>query len=83
MPTRDNGPRVMPPRASTGRSYGSATRDTAWSEARRIRSQLKPVETQQAVASQLCISRQAVEQIELRALAKVAHAFRGMKGQKI
>ena len=83
MPTRDNGPRVQRPRECTGTSYGSAARDTTWAEARRIRSLLKPIETQQAVANQLCVSRQAVDQIELRALAKVAHAFRRMKGDEM
>lgn len=82
MPFRDQGPFTQQPRKIKGRDYHSQQRETDWAEARRIRQHLRPVETQQGVANQLGLSRQAVEQIELRALAKVAHAFRRMKGDE-
>ncbi len=59
----------------TGSSYGAQNRATKWSAARHMRTKLVPVMTQQDVGKRLGMTRQAVEQTELRALAKVISAF--------
>lgn len=59
-----------------GTSRMARKRKSLYAEAREIRKSLRPIETQQAVADKIGISRQAVEQIELAAIAKIARAFR-------
>ena len=58
----------------TGRT--ARKRKARYEEAREIRKSLRPIATQQAVADKIGISRQAVEQIELAALAKIVRALR-------
>ena len=50
-------------------------RRTVWAAARKLRNQLRPVRTQREVAELLGNSKQSVEVIELKALAKVLLAF--------
>lgn len=59
-----------------GQSDSATRRAVYYADARKIRELLKPQRTQEEVANELGISRQAVELCELSALAKIAHAFR-------
>lgn len=61
---------------STGSGVTAIKRQTEWALAREIRACLKPHRSQEETAKAMNLSRQAVEQIELRALAKIVHAFR-------
>lgn len=67
----NTGPRCPVTNTITGISHGSQKRASRWSKARHLRTMLLPVATQQEVASQLRITRQAVEQLELSALSKL------------
>jgi len=55
--------------------YNSHKRRNQWLSARLLRQELRPIALQTEVAAKLGITRQAVEQIELRALAKIISAF--------
>lgn len=66
-PLPDNGGRI--------KNHDAVKRRTTWLKAREIRRQLHPIAHQQAVADQLGITHQAVEQIEMRALTRIVEAF--------
>ena len=67
----------------SGSSFGSQKRASRWSKARHLRAMLLPVATQQEVASQLRVTRQAVEQLELSALAKLLEAFKQERNENL
>jgi hypothetical protein len=73
-------PSTGPRKKLFGTTRSSDTRATTYKDARRIREFLKPHRTQREVAKELNITRQAVELLELSALAKIAHAFRKERG---
>lgn len=69
------GPRCPSTKPLRGQSYGSMARGAKYSAARHLRSMLLPSMTQREVAARIGMTRQAVEQTELRALAKLLAAF--------
>lgn len=67
------------PRPIHGHDYQAIQRDTVYKEAREVRQYLQPIRPQAEVAAMLGLSgRSSVEIIELRALAKVIRAFKGI-----
>jgi DNA-binding XRE family transcriptional regulator len=62
-------------RTLSGVSYGASYRAGKFAAARRLRTRLVPFMTQRQVGERLRVSRQAIEQIELKALSKLLAAF--------
>ena len=72
LPDRTLAPRPVKKCTASYNYYRSSVGGQA---ARAIRLQLKPVRTQAEIATTLGLTKSAVEQIELRALAKIYWAF--------
>lgn len=67
------------PRKIHGHDYQAIQRDTIYKAARELRQYLRPIRPQAEVAAMLGLKgRSSVEIIELRALAKVIRAFKGL-----